>query len=81
MQRVPGEEFGVRTATPREEDRYCVGFDQIETHFKVLEEAEIASISPHLILNLHETGFRASKSGRAKSQNVIVPARFEGIPV
>jgi hypothetical protein len=37
IQRVFGAEFLVRTVTS----------DQIETHFKVLEEAEIASMSPH----------------------------------
>jgi hypothetical protein len=67
--------------SPPEEDRYHINSDQIETHFKVLEKAEIGSISPHLILNVDETGFGASKSERAKSRKVIVPARSEVIPV
>jgi hypothetical protein len=81
IQRVLGDEFVIRTASPLEEDRYRVSADQIVTHFEGLKHGDIASISPHLILNTDETGFGASKSGRAKSRKVIVPARFEGTPV
>jgi hypothetical protein len=81
IQRILGNEFLVRTASPLEEDRDHLSPDQIETHFQLLEETEIASISPRLILSLGETGFNGSKSGRTKSRKVIVPARFEGTSV
>jgi transposase len=55
IQRVLGDEFVIRTASPLEEYRYPVNPDQIATHFEVLEKAGIASISLHLILNLDET--------------------------
>jgi hypothetical protein len=47
IQRVLGDEFLVRTANRLEEDRYQFSPGQIETHFKELEEGQIASISPH----------------------------------
>jgi hypothetical protein len=53
----------------------------IRQHFANLEEIEMSDISPHLILNLDETGFGASKSGRTKSRKVIVPNTLHGIPV
>jgi hypothetical protein len=50
-----------------------VKIEGIVQHFANLEELEISHISPHLIINLNETGFGVSKCGRQKSRKVIVP--------
>jgi hypothetical protein len=52
---------------------FNVKIENIVQHFANLEELEISHISPHLIINLDETGFGTSKSGRQKSHKVIVP--------
>jgi Asp-tRNA(Asn)/Glu-tRNA(Gln) amidotransferase C subunit len=49
---------------PLEEDRFKAKTEDIVQHFANLEEFEISHISPHLIIDLDETGFGASKSGR-----------------
>jgi hypothetical protein len=76
-----GSDFVVRVAQPLEEDRFNVKIEDIVQHFANLEELEISRISPHLMINLGETGFRASKSGRRKSRKVIVPQSLSKRPV
>jgi hypothetical protein len=71
----------VRRAQPLEEDRFEVREEDIHEHFRNLNELGISITSPHLILNLDETGFESSKSGRMKSRQVIVPFTFHGTPV
>jgi hypothetical protein len=73
LARLLGTDFVVRVAPPLEEDRFNVKIEDIVRHFANLEELEISHISPHLIINLDETGLEASKSGRQKPRNVIVP--------
>jgi hypothetical protein len=41
---------------------------------------ELSQISLHLIMNLDETGFGASKSGRQKSRRVFVPESSSQTP-
>jgi hypothetical protein len=55
--------------------------EDIVQHFANLEEFEISHISLHLIINLDETGFVASKSGRQKSRKVVVPQPLSKKPV
>jgi hypothetical protein len=81
LDRLMSSEFQVRKAQPLEEARFDVRPEIIQSHFKNLADLDLTSISPHVILNLDETGFRASKSGRAKARKVIVPKAFAGTPV
>jgi hypothetical protein len=50
-------------------------------HFANLEELEISHISPHLIINLDETDFGASKSRSQKYRKVVVPQSLSQKPV
>jgi hypothetical protein len=58
-----------------------VKIKDIEQHFANLEELEISHMSPHLIVNLNETAFGASKSRRKKSHKVIVRPSLSKKPV
>jgi hypothetical protein len=53
----------------------------IERHFANLSEMEISDSSPHITVNLDETGFGASKSGIQKSRKVIVQQLFLMTPI
>jgi hypothetical protein len=81
LARLLGTDFVVRVAQPLEEDRFNVEIEDIVQHFANLEELEISHILPHLIINLDETGYGASKSGRQKSRKVIVPQSLSKNPV
>jgi transposase len=81
IERILASEFTVRVAQPLEEERYAVRPEQIEQHFRNLRDLNLQNLSPHLILNLDETGFGASKTGRVKSRKVVIPAGFTGAPV
>jgi hypothetical protein len=81
LERVCASEFEVRRAQPIEEARYNVTDGDIRQHSANLEQIGISDISPHLRLNLDETGFGAFKSGQTKSQKVIVPNTLHGTPV
>jgi hypothetical protein len=76
-----GTEFNVRRAQPLEEDCFEVREEDIHEYFRNLNERGISVTSRHLILNLDETRFGSSKSGRMKSRQVIVPSSFHGTPV
>jgi hypothetical protein len=58
-----------------------VKIEDIVQHFANLEELEISRISPRLMINLDGSGFGASKSGRQKSCEVIVPQLLSKKPV
>jgi hypothetical protein len=64
-----------------EEDKFNVKIGDTVQHFANLEELEISHISPHLIINLDETGFGASKSGRQRSRKIAVPQSVSKKPV
>jgi transposase len=81
LPRLLRDDFHVRNAQPLKEARYDVSPEIIRLHFEKLSQTDICNISPHLILNLDETGFGASKSGRTKSRKVIVPSTFLKTPV
>jgi hypothetical protein len=72
LERVCASEFEVDRAQPIEEARCNVTDGDIRENFANLEGIEISGISPHLVLNLDETRFSASKSGRTKFRKVIV---------
>jgi hypothetical protein len=81
LERLLGNDFVIRLAQPLEEDRYNIKIADIEQHFANLDELNSSQISPHLIPNLDETGFGASKSGRQKSRKIIVPRALSKSPV
>jgi Asp-tRNA(Asn)/Glu-tRNA(Gln) amidotransferase C subunit len=81
LTRLLGSDFIVRAARPLEEDTFNVKIEDIVQHFANLEELELSHISPNLIINLDETGFGASKSGRQKSRKGIVPQSLSKKPV
>jgi hypothetical protein len=76
LERILGEKFVILLSQPLGKDRYNVKIADIHWHFANLGEMEISQILPHLIINLDETGFGASKSGRQKSRRIIVPESF-----
>jgi hypothetical protein len=80
LERMLGETFVIRLAQPLGEGRYNVKIADIHRRFENFGEMEISQISPHLIINLDETGFGASKSGRQKSRRVVVPELFSQTP-
>jgi hypothetical protein len=47
--------------------------EDIERYFTNLGQVDISKISPHLVINLDETSFSASKSGKPKLHPVVVP--------
>jgi hypothetical protein len=81
IKRLLTDEFTIKNAQPLEEARCTISEEIIQLHFEKLREIAIGEIAPQLILNIDETGFGASKSGRAKSRKVIVPLEFRATPV
>jgi hypothetical protein len=79
--RLIRKEFRIRTAEPFEQDRYRLIPDDIAEHFRQLSSLPISDYDSHLVVNLDETGFGASKSGLSKSAKVVVPVSFQGKPV
>jgi hypothetical protein len=78
--RLLSKEFKVRLASPLEEDRYRVTPEIIIEHFRKLAESNLCKCDPHMIVNVDETGFGTSKSGRMPSRKVIVPLSYKGQP-
>jgi hypothetical protein len=78
---VLDEGFRLQRAAPLDEGRWRVTKETIERHFNLLQEAGVLDCEPSMIINIDETGFGASKSGRMKPKKVIVPNEFTGIPV
>jgi hypothetical protein len=79
--RVLSEQFKIAIASPLDKDRYELSYDMVQEHFTKLEALDISQFDPQLILNLDETGFGQSTSGRAKTKKVLIPTNFEGNPV
>ena len=73
--------FTLKVASGLDRERYDVSIDSIAKYFDELRRLEIKSVDPRLIINLDETGFGASKSGRIRPQKAIVPSDFKGNPV
>lgn len=81
QERLMGGLFCVKSASGMEVERFAVRKEDVLGYFEELERLEITKINPKLIINIDETGFGASKSGRIKPQKVIVPIDFQGSPV
>ena len=81
LARLTKGEFTVRSASGLDTQRYEVTREMIHEHFELLHSLEIESIDPRLVINIDETGFGQSLSGRSKPQKVIVPVSFVGSPV
>jgi hypothetical protein len=78
---VVAEEFNVKREQPLEEARYTVSGQIVRLQLEKLNEIGIGEIAAPFFLSLDETGFGASKSGRTKARNVIVPREFGAAPV
>ena len=81
LERLSAGELTVRTASALEPARYNVTPDVIRQHFDTLERLGIQDFDPRLVINIDETGFGQSKSGRQKPPKVIVPVSFQGSPI
>ena len=81
LARLSKGQYHVRSASGLDPLRYEVTPDMIHAYFKVLHSIKIQEIDPHLIINIDETGFGQSLSGKVKPQKVIVPITFSGSPV
>jgi hypothetical protein len=81
IERILASEFIVCIGQPLEEDRYTIGPEQIEEHFRNLTHFNLESLSLHLILNLDEIGFGASKTRHVRAHTAVIPADFTGTPV
>ena len=80
LNRLSKGNLTVKLASGLASERYQVTPESIQEYFRILSQINIESMDPRLIINIDETGFGASKSGRTKSQKVIVPVTFEGTP-
>ena len=81
LSRLSHGEFTVRSASGLDDLRYEVTPNMIYQHFECLNSLELQTVDPRLVINVDETGFGQSVSGRAKPQKVIVPKLFDGSPV
>lgn len=80
VKRVLEGRFKVKNARPFEAERYNVDKEVVEAYFKGLNDPRVKECNPHMFYNVDESGFGASKSGRLKTQKVIVPLDLEGAP-
>ena len=78
IKRLFSGEYEKRVAETVEQARSEVTQTDIEEYFAVLQRCGLTGVKPDLIINVDETGFGASRSGRLKSTKVIVPCSVEG---
>lgn len=71
-------EYEKRVAETVEQARSEVTQTDLERYFSVLHREGLTDVKPDLVINIDETGFGASRSGRLKSTKVIVPCSVEG---
>ena len=81
LARISNDDLTMRRATSLDAARYEVTCEMIIDHFQVLQAMGLNEIDPRLVVNIDETGFGQSKSGRSRLQKVIVPKSFVGSPV
>ena len=81
LARLSNDDVTLRRATSLDPSRYEVTPEMILNHFQTLQDIELDTIDPRLVINIDETGFGQSKSGRSRLQKVIVPKSFVGTPV
>ena len=63
-------DFEIRVVQPSDFERGFLEKSDIELYFNLLKNIKIETINPKLIINLDETGFGGSKSGRMKSKKI-----------
>ena len=78
VQRLFGDEFEKRAAETIELDRSEVTEEDLTQYFNTLREERLEEASPELLINIDETGFGGSRSGRLKPTKVIVPKSVSG---
>ena len=81
LARISNDDVTLRRATSLDPSRYEVTPEMILNHFQTLQDIQLDTIDPRLVINIDETGFGQSKSGRSRLQKVIVPKSFVGTPV
>ena len=80
LARISNDDFTMRRATSLDAVNYRLTCEMIIDHFQVLQAMGLNEIDPRLVVNIDETGFGQSKSGRSRLQKVIVPKSFVGSP-
>ena len=78
VQRLLGDEFEKRAAETLEVERSEVTEQDLTRYFDVLRGERLEQIHPDLLINIDETGFGGSRSGRLKPTKVIVPKTIDG---
>ena len=76
--RLLSAEYDRRSAEVLESARTEVSQQDVNQYFTILAENNVMETPPDLLINIDETGFGASKSGRVKSAKVFVPKGFAG---
>jgi hypothetical protein len=77
IRRLIADRFRICHAQPLEQDCYQLTPADVAKDFHCLNSLSISEYDLHLVINLDETGFAASKNGRLKSGTVPVPTAFE----
>lgn len=80
IKRLLAGTFKIRNARPYDEKRYNLDAQVIAAYFQAIADPRVMTANPNMFYNTDETGFGASKSGRSKSQRVIVPVEMTQVP-
>ena len=78
IEKIAGDEFQVRTASPLESGRWDLRTSDVEAYFNLLHDVKIEEVDPSLIINIDEIGFGQSKSGRGKPVKVLCSTSHVG---
>ena len=78
VKRLLGDEYEKKSAETLEPARANVTEEDVKRYFEILQEEELEHAHPDLIINVDETGFGSSRSGRLKPTKVIVPKTAQG---
>ena len=71
-------EFTTKVAETLDNLRAEVSTDDLQRYFDELVRLDVSDVNPRLLMNIDETGFGQSKSGRLKSTKVLVPKSVTG---
>ena len=71
-------DYEIRVVQPVDFERGFLSKSDITKYFEVLKNLKIDKILPKLIINLDETGFGGSVSGRKKPIKYIVSRNYKG---
>ena len=78
MERLLGADYEKRSAETVDLARSQVTQQDVNQYFDVLRRESLVDVHPNLIINIDETGFGASSSGRLRATKVIVPRSVDG---